>query len=147
MWYTCMDTTTKPLSISREADVYIAMGYGRKLASSLDFNDIERTKIEIMILELARNILRHANGAGDITVEIVQQQQRRGLLITARDDGPGIPDIAQALQDGFSTAGTLGAGLPGVRRLADEFAIESEPGSGTVVKAWKWHNPPIRGWR
>jgi serine/threonine-protein kinase RsbT len=147
MWYTQMDTTTKPLSISREADVYIAMGYGRKLASSIDFNDIERTKIEIMILELARNILRHANGAGDITVEIVEQQQRRGLLITARDDGPGIPDIAQALQDGFSTAGTLGAGLPGVRRLADDFAIESKPGSGTVVKAWKWHNPPIRGWR
>ncbi|HEY0607470.1 MAG TPA: anti-sigma regulatory factor [Herpetosiphonaceae bacterium] len=142
-----MHTTTKPLSISREADVYIAMGYGRNMASSLGFNDIERTKIEIMILELARNILRHANGAGDITVEIVEHEQRRGLLIIARDDGPGIPDIAQALQDGFSTAGTLGAGLPGVKRLADAFEIESALGSGTVVKAWKWHNPPLRGRR
>lgn len=142
-----MHTTEKPFPISREADVYVAMGYGRNLASSLGFSDIERTKVEIMILELARNILRHANGAGDITVEIVEQDQRRGLLITARDDGPGIPDITRALQDGFSTAGTLGAGLPGVQRLADGFKIESQTGSGTTVKAWKWHNPPTRGRR
>ena len=142
-----MQKATQPLPIKREVDVYIAMGYGRSLASSLRFNDIERTKIEIMILELARNILRHANGAGDITITPVEQNQRQGLLITARDDGPGIPDIARALQDGFSTAGTLGAGLPGVRRLADEFKIESELGSGTTVKAWKWHTPPTRGWR
>ena len=142
-----MQTTTKPFPIQREVDVYIAMGYGRKLASSLGFNDIERTKIEIMILELARNILHHANGAGDIIVVPVEEAHRRGVLITARDDGPGIPDIARALQDGFSTAGTLGAGLPGVKRLADAFTIESEVGSGTTVKAWKWHNSPTRGWR
>ncbi|HEX6291318.1 MAG TPA: anti-sigma regulatory factor [Herpetosiphonaceae bacterium] len=140
-----MDTATKALPIKREVDVYIAMGFGRKLASSLGFNDIERTKIEIMILELARNILRHANGEGDITIAPVEHDNRRGMLITARDDGPGIPDIARALQDGFSTTGTLGAGLPGVRRLADAFTIDSAPGSGTIVKAWKWHNPPKRG--
>jgi serine/threonine-protein kinase RsbT len=139
--------TTQSLSIKREVDVYIAMGHGRSLASSLGFNDIERTKIEIMILELARNILRHAGGAGDMTIEPVEQDQRQGMLITARDDGPGIPDIARALQDGFSTAGTLGAGLPGVRRLADAFTIESEMGRGTTVKAWKWHVPTTRGWR
>jgi serine/threonine-protein kinase RsbT len=142
-----MQKATNPLPIQSEVDVYIAMGYGRNLASSLGFNDIERTKIEIMILELARNILRHANGAGDLTLTPVERDQRQGLLITARDDGPGIPDIARAMQDGFSTAGTLGAGLPGVRRLADEFTIESELGSGTTVKACKWHTPPTRGWR
>jgi serine/threonine-protein kinase RsbT len=138
---------TEPLPIQGEADVYIAMGHGRNLASTLGFNNIERTKIEIMILELARNILRHAHGAGDLTIEPVEQDQRQGMLITARDDGPGIPDIARALQDGFSTAGTLGAGLPGVKRLADSFTIESEPGQGTIVKAWKWHDPATRGKR
>jgi serine/threonine-protein kinase RsbT len=138
---------TEPLSIQGEVDVYIAMGHGRNLASTLGFNNIERTKIEIMILELARNILRHANGAGDIMIEPVEHDQRQGILITARDDGPGIPDIARALQDGFSTAGTLGAGLPGVQRLADTFTIESELGQGTTVKAWKWHVPATRGRR
>lgn len=141
-----MNTST-PLAIQREVDVYIAMGYGRSLASQLGFTEIERTKIEIMILELARNILRHAGGSGDITVETVAQEGQQGVLIIARDDGPGIPDIARALQDGFSTTGTLGAGLPGVKRLADEFSIESQPGLGTVVRAWKWHRPPTRGRR
>lgn len=132
---------SRPLAIQREVDVYVAMGQGRNLATQLGFSEIERTKIEIMILELARNILRHASGSGDITIEVVERDTLRGLLVTARDDGPGIPDISRALQDGFSTAGTLGAGLPGVRRLADEFIIDSEPGQGTVVRVWKWHRP------
>lgn len=132
--------TTTTLAIRRDVDVYIAMGQARSVASQLGFNEIERTKIEIMILELARNVLHHAGGAGDISVELVQRDDRRGVLITARDDGPGIPDIDRALQDGFSTGGTLGAGLPGVKRLADDFAIDSQPGRGTVVRAWKWQN-------
>lgn len=131
---------TTALLIRREVDVYIAMGQGRSLASQLGFNEIERTKIEIMVLELARNILHHAGGVGDLTIERVQRDRLHGVLITARDDGPGIPDIQQALQDGFSTGGTLGAGLPGVKRLADDFAIDSQPGTGTVVRAWKWQN-------
>lgn len=137
--------STRPLAIQREVDVYVAMGQGRNMASQLGFSEIERTKIEIMILELARNILRHAGGSGDITIERVEQDGAEGLLVTARDDGPGIPDIGRALQDGFSTAGTLGAGLPGVRRLADEFIIDSQPGSGTLVRVWKWHRPKTRG--
>lgn len=132
--------TITALPIQREVDVYIAMGHGRGLASKLGLNEIERTKIEIMILELARNILNHARGAGDMSIECVQREGMQGILITARDDGPGIPDIARALQDGFSTAGTLGAGLPGVQRLADDFTIDSQPGNGTVVRAWKWQN-------
>jgi serine/threonine-protein kinase RsbT len=136
---------SRPLAIQREVDVYVAMGQGRSMASKLGFSEIERTKIEIMILELARNILHHAGGSGDITIEVVEQDALQGLLVTARDDGPGIPDISRALQDGFSTAGTLGAGLPGVRRLADEFTIDSEPGHGTVVRVWKWHRPTTRG--
>lgn len=142
-----MNVMTAPLPIKREVDVYIAMAHGRDLASSMAFNAIDRTKIEIMILELARNILRHADGSGDLQVVSVEDGPRHGLLITARDDGPGIPNIARALEDGFSTAGTLGAGLPGVKRLADAFEINSTPGRGTVVKAWKWNTPPARGWR
>jgi anti-sigma regulatory factor (Ser/Thr protein kinase) len=142
-----MNVLTAPLPINREVDVYIAMAHGRDLASGLGFNAIDRTKIEIMILELARNILRHADGSGDLQVSSVEDDQRRGVLITARDDGPGIPNIARALEDGFSTAGTLGAGLPGVKRLADAFEIDSTLGRGTVVKAWKWNTPPARGRR
>lgn len=142
-----MSIATPPHLIQREVDVYIAMAHGRELATRLGFNDIDRTKIEIMILELARNILRHASGSGDLQVTVVEDDGRRGLLITARDDGPGIADIARALQDGFSTAGTLGAGLPGVRRLADHFTIDSQPGHGTLVRAWKWFTPPTRGRR
>lgn len=136
---------SRPLAIQREVDVYVAMGQGRSMASQLGFSEIERTKIEIIVLELARNILHHAGGSGDITIEAVADGTLQGLLVTARDDGPGIPDIARAMQDGFSTAGTLGAGLPGVRRLADEFQIDSQPGSGTVVRVWKWHRPTTRG--
>ncbi len=142
-----MSSSNAPLAIKREVDVYIALGYGRGLASSLGFNTVERTKIEIMILELARNILSHAAGTGDLHITAVGEMARRGVLITARDDGPGIPDIARALEDGFSTAGTLGAGLPGVRRLADHFEIDSHLGRGTLVRAWKWNTIRIRGRR
>lgn len=142
-----MSSTAAPFFINREVDVYIAMACGRDLALKMGFNTIERTKIEIMILELARNILRHAGGNGDLHLTAVEEAMRTGILIVARDDGPGIPDIARAMQDGFSTTGTLGAGLPGVKRLADHFEIDSHLGRGTVVKAWKWNSPPIRGRR
>jgi serine/threonine-protein kinase RsbT len=140
-----MNTATTSLPIQREVDVYIAMAYGRDRASSLGFSPIERTKIEIIILELARNILNHAGGSGDLRIAVVERAGQRGLCITARDDGPGIVDVSRAMQDGFSTAGTLGAGLPGVQRLADTFTIESQPGHGTTVKAWKWISDTQRG--
>jgi serine/threonine-protein kinase RsbT len=71
-------------------------------------------------------------------VTVVQQSRRRGLGIVARDDGPGITDVAQAMEDGFSTSKSLGMGLPGARRLMDEFDIVSEPGKGTKVTMTKW---------
>jgi serine/threonine-protein kinase RsbT len=75
---------------------------------------------------------------GDITLKIVQASSRQGVLIIASDSGPGIRDIPQALRDGFSTSGSLGLGLPGVRRLMDEFEITSKPGRGTIVTVKKW---------
>src|SRR5215212_1674293 len=124
-------------SISREVDVYVAIGRGRELATALGFDDIGRTRIEIVILELTRNILAHA-GKGALHLDTVEENGRRGITVMAQDRGPGIADIALALRDGYSTAHTLGAGLPGVRRLMDDFTITSEVGVGTMVRSVKW---------
>jgi anti-sigma regulatory factor (Ser/Thr protein kinase) len=124
-------------TIRREVDVYIAIGRGRELATSLGFNEIDRTRIEIVILELTRNLLAHAGG-GTITLAPVEENGYTGMLVGSSDEGPGIADIELALRDGYSTARTLGAGLPGVRRLMDSFSINSTLGAGTQVRAIKW---------
>ncbi|HWQ13073.1 MAG TPA: anti-sigma regulatory factor [Roseiflexaceae bacterium] len=113
------------------------MRRAHELAAALEFDEIDRTKIEITVLELARNILAHA-GAGELLIEVAESDGRRGIAVEARDHGPGIADIELALRDGYSTANTLGAGLPGVRRLMDTFQIESTVGVGTRVRAVKW---------
>jgi len=131
-------------SITREVDVYVAMSRGRELANALGLNTVDRTRVEIVVLELTRNLLTHAGG-GTLSMALVDDPARgRGLSIEAVDTGPGIADIDLAMQDGFSTAHTLGAGLPGVKRLMDEFQIESTPGVGTRVRAVKWAKPPRR---
>ncbi|NJO08123.1 MAG: anti-sigma regulatory factor [Chloroflexaceae bacterium] len=124
-------------NIQRDVDVYVAIGRGRDMADAIGFGTIDRTRIEIVILELTRNLLAHAGG-GVIELERVCRAEREGLAIEARDNGPGIPDISLALRDGYSTAHTLGAGLPGVQRLMDEFSIDSVVGVGTRVRAVKW---------
>jgi serine/threonine-protein kinase RsbT len=123
--------------IQREVDVYVAIGRGRELASALGFNMIDRTRIEIVILELTRNLLAHAGG-GSLLLERVEEGGRTGIAIVARDTGPGIADIELAMRDGYSTTSTLGAGLPGVKRLMDDFTIDSVVGQGTHVRAVKW---------
>jgi serine/threonine-protein kinase RsbT len=128
-------------SIVREVDVYVAIGRGREMATVVGFGDIDRTRIEIVILELTRNILVHA-GKGELLLEVLEETGRRGMAVVAQDSGPGITDIALAMRDGYSTAQTLGAGLPGVQRLMDEFAIESQVGAGTKVRAVKWMGKP-----
>jgi serine/threonine-protein kinase RsbT len=130
--------------IQREVDVYVAMSRGRELANTLGFNTVDRTRIEIVILELTRNLLVHAGG-GALSLALIDDPERgRGLAVEASDRGPGIADIALAMQDGYSTAHTLGAGLPGVKRLMDEFQIESTVGVGTLVRAVKWAKPRRR---
>jgi serine/threonine-protein kinase RsbT len=88
------------------------------------------------VSEVCRNIVRFA-GSGEVVVELLDSP-RRGLQVVARDAGPGIDDVDAAMADGFSTYGGLGLGLPGVRRLMDEFAVASEPGHGTTVTMTKW---------
>lgn len=123
--------------IRREVDVYVAVSRGRELATALGFTTINRTRIEIVILELTRNLLVHAGG-GDLVLTWIHEQDRAGMMIETFDKGPGIADIALALRDGYSTARTLGAGLPGVQRLMDDLRIESTVGVGTHIRAVKW---------
>jgi len=123
--------------INSDQDIVFARQRGRVLATQLGFSAVDSTLIATAISELARNILAYAQ-KGEITLRAVQGSSRKGILVVASDDGPGIPDIRQALRDGFSTSGGLGIGLPGVRRLMDEFEIKSRPGRGTTVTVKKW---------
>jgi serine/threonine-protein kinase RsbT len=125
------------VAIHSDQDIVTARQEGRALALELGFSTGDATLIATAISELARNIVSYAR-RGEITLKVIQAASRRGISIIASDSGPGIPDIRQAMRDGFSTSGSLGLGLPGVRRLMDEFDIASEPGRGTIVTVKKW---------
>lgn len=123
--------------IGFEPDVLTARQRGRAAADRLGFSPTDQALIATAISEVARNILQYA-GSGDVTIGIVGDGMRRGVLVIAEDRGPGIPDLEAAMRDGFSTGGGLGLGLPGAKRLMDEFSILSAPGKGTVVRMIKW---------
>ena len=124
--------------IKSEADIVDARQQGRTVAEQTGFiRSSELAAIATAISELARNIVDYAL-PGEIVVRPINQSRIKGVEIVARDKGPGIPDLDEAMLDGFSTGGGLGLGLPGVRRLTDEFEIQSVPGKGTTVKARKW---------
>ncbi len=123
--------------INSDQDIVLARQKGRSLAAEAGFSSVDSTLIATAISELARNIVSYAK-TGEILLTTLQESRRKGILIVASDHGPGIPDIRLALRDGFSTSGSLGLGLPGVRRLVDEFQIVSSIGQGTVVKVTKW---------
>jgi serine/threonine-protein kinase RsbT len=125
------------VAINSDQDIVAARQKGRALATELGFTSGDATLIATAISELARNIVSYAR-KGHITLQVVNGEDRQGVSIIASDDGPGIPDVRQALRDGFSTSGSLGLGLPGVRRLMDEFQITSVPGRGTTVAVKKW---------
>lgn len=123
--------------IHSDQDIVLARQKGRSLAASLGFSAGDATIIATAISELARNIVTYAR-RGVVTLKAIQSSARQGILVVASDDGPGIADVRQAMRDGFSTSGSLGLGLPGVRRLMDEFEINSQPGQGTTVAVKKW---------
>ena len=125
------------VAINSDQDIVAARQRGRALAAELGFSATDATLIATAISELARNIVSYAR-KGEVTLRAVRGSSRQGILVIASDDGPGIADIPQALRDGFSTSGSLGLGLPGVRRLMDEFQIDSRPGRGTTVTVKKW---------
>jgi len=123
--------------IGSSADIVTARQRGRALAAGLGFSGSELTVIATAISELARNIIEYAT-TGEIVLGQGHQDGRPGIVIVARDEGPGIPDVTRALTAGYSTGPGLGLGLPGVRRLMDEFDIASRPGQGTTVTVRKW---------
>lgn len=125
------------LPINSDTDIVAARQRGREVASLLGFTQTDATLIATAISELARNIVTYAK-QGEIVIRNVQLGDRMGIVVVARDNGPGIANISQAMQDGFSTSGSLGLGLPGVKRLMDEFDIVSDPKSGTTVTIKKW---------
>lgn len=123
--------------IRSDADIVTARQRGRALAERLGFTGSDLTVIATAISELGRNILTYA-GSGDIVLRPAHLGGKRGIAVVARDEGPGIPDVALAVQDGFSTSNSLGLGLPGTRRLMDVFEIDSVVGRGTIVTVKKW---------
>lgn len=129
--------TVVRVRIESDRDILAARHQARALAHDAGFGLADLAIIATAISELGQNALRYAR-SGDLEIEIIHDHARRGIVIIASDQGPGIPDVELALQDGYSTSGSLGLGLPGVRRLMDDFAITSQPGRGTIVTVRKW---------
>jgi len=125
------------LPIASNADIVAVRQRVRTVAVEAGFSLIDQTKVVTAASELARNALVYAGG-GQVSIEIVERGHRRGLKLAFSDQGPGIPDVDQALTDGWTTGGGLGLGLSGSRRLVDDFDLVSAPGEGTTVTVTKW---------
>ncbi len=125
------------IRIRSDADIVMARQQGRAMTVQLGFSTSDQALVATAISELARNIVEYA-GYGEIILDLVERGGRRGIVVIARDQGPGIPDIEKAMQDGYSTRNSLGLGLPGSRRLMDDFEIVSQVGNGTTVTVKKW---------
>ncbi len=120
-----------------DADIVEARMAARTLAANVGFGGADLVMIATAVSEVARNIIEYAR-VGEVILSVVGNQSRRGLEVVARDQGPGITDIDEAMREGFSTSRGLGLGLPGSRRLMHEFRIESQVGRGTTVTMRKW---------
>jgi serine/threonine-protein kinase RsbT len=126
---------THPVRV--EQDVVLARQAVRRLAIECGLRLIDQTKLVTAASELARNTVIYGGG-GDMDWEILDDGVRKGLRLTFRDEGPGIPDIGKAMTDGWTSGTGLGLGLTGSRRLVDDFELESAPGKGTRIAIAKW---------
>jgi serine/threonine-protein kinase RsbT len=129
--------TEASIPILRELDIVTARQKGRELATAMGFSRTEQTLLATAISEVARNIVSYA-GQGLVTLSEIEERGRHGIMIVASDQGPGIRDLELAMRDGYSTGNSLGLGLPGARRLVDDFDLASSPGVGTTVTLKKW---------
>jgi serine/threonine-protein kinase RsbT len=127
----------RTVAIRSDLDIVMARVEGRELAKELGFGVIDQARIATAISELTRNIVQYA-GEGRAIMRPIEGRGRVGIEIICQDKGPGISDIQLAMQDGFSTSTSLGMGMPGAKRLMDEFEIESEVGMGTTVIIRRW---------
>ncbi|MGH2945708.1 MAG: ATP-binding protein [Solirubrobacteraceae bacterium] len=132
------DERESVIPIQSDADVVTARQRAREMASAVDLTSTDQTLLATAISEVARNITTYAK-RGEVVLGVVRDDNgRRGIRVIARDEGPGIEDVELAMQDGYTSGGGLGLGLPGARRLVDEFKIETAPGQGTTVTLVMW---------
>lgn len=132
-----LDLKTKKLNISGDIDVaYAALG-AKNYAKEIGFSKVDQYMISTAVSELARNIYTYAKN-GTINLNIIENNLKRGIEVVAEDLGPGIQDIDKAMEDSFSTGGTMGVGLPGTKRLMDDFQIDTRRTHGTKVTIRKW---------
>jgi anti-sigma regulatory factor (Ser/Thr protein kinase)/serine/threonine protein phosphatase PrpC len=129
------------LSICRDADIILARAKGEELALTIGMDKDQVTDIAIAISELASNLIKHRVIEGKIIIREIGREGRKGIEVISSDLGPGIADVGKAMTDGYSTAASLGIGLPAVNRLMDEFEIRSNIGEGTLVTTRKWEKP------
>jgi serine/threonine-protein kinase RsbT len=125
------------VQIRSSEDVVAVRQQVRKTAIEIGLSLVDQTKVVTAASEIARNTLVHGGG-GWATIELIDQMGRRGVRVTFEDEGPGIPDIPRAMQDGFTTAGGLGLGLGGAKRLCNDFELVSTPGRGTRITLTRW---------
>jgi serine/threonine-protein kinase RsbT len=131
------DDTAVCVSIETEGDIVTARQKGRELAATVGFTATDQTILALAISEIARNIISYAK-RGTVTLGRLDDGGRCGVSVVAEDQGPGIPDVDLAMRDGYSTAKSLGMGLPGAKRVMDEFDLTTVLGEGTTVKMKKW---------
>ncbi|HLB35918.1 MAG TPA: anti-sigma regulatory factor [Gemmatimonadales bacterium] len=131
--------TEARVTIHSPSDIVTARQQGRRLATQVGFEGMDLTVVATAISEVARNIIEYAR-SGEILIRVVHDGGRRGLMVQATDEGPGIADVEQAMLDGYSTGKGLGIGLPGAKRLMDDFEVHSSPGRGTTIVMRKWLN-------
>lgn len=131
------NTMLGEITIRSDEDVIIARQKARQAAQELGLRSLDQTRLVTAVSELARNIVVHAR-EGMVTVYLVRREKKEGIKVIFADKGPGIEDIERAMEEGFSTVGSLGLGLKGAKRLVDEFEIRSAPGQGTTVEITKW---------
>ncbi|MBN8824178.1 MULTISPECIES: anti-sigma regulatory factor [unclassified Spirosoma] len=127
------------IAITREQDVVPLRNRVKEVAVKIGMGLVNQTKLITAASELVRNMLRYA-GTGNVLIEVVSRGRDTGVRLTFSDKGPGIADINLAMQDGYSTGKSLGLGLPGTKRLVNEFSIQSVVGQGTTVTILKWKN-------
>lgn len=132
-----MMSTKSTIEIITEWDIVAARQLGRNEAKAIGFGAVDQARITTAISELARNIYLYAR-AGEVTIERINEKDKVGIRIIAVDKGPGINNLKKVMEDGYSTSGGLGAGLPGVKRLMDTMDIQSSVGKGTTVIIEKW---------
>jgi len=127
------------IQVFKEQDVVFLKNRVKETAVRIKMGLVNQTRLLTAASELVRNMMRYANG-GVCIIEVVSSGRNNGVRLTFSDHGPGIPDIDAAMRDGFSTGKSLGLGLPGTKRLVNEFNIKSKVGEGTVITILKWAN-------